>query len=371
MTLRPSPPARIGAVAALALAIALVSAGCTATPAAPPSSSTPKPTTSTISPTAAHAAAYVVGHLKDGDHVEGKFGADLGQTSDVALGLAATGGQPAALTKVLAYLEGHGAGYVHGDPSTGEKVGAHYAGPTGKLALMAQIAGKNPASFAGLDLTAEVRALMDSKGRFRDDSKFGDFSNPLGQAFDILALQRGTADGAPQVAIDYLLTAQCKDGGFAETFPKAGAKCDSSPDATGLALQALVAVGAGCPAVQARTWLMANQQPDGSFVSSAVDPSKPAAAVSGDKPANVNSTAYAALGLVAGGQSTSKIVSYLSSVQNLDGGLAVSPGSSDKASNVYASAQALDAFAGSSFLTAGPSPIKAAALVCAQATTGT
>ncbi len=352
-----APRARFRASAgmALTLALALVSAGCSADPA-PSSATTPSPTTSTSSPNAQQAAAYVVSQLKDGDHVVGKFGPDLGQTADVALGLAATSGQTAALATVLAYLDTHAAAYVHGDPSTGEKAGAHYAGPTGKLALVAQVAGKNPTSFGGVDLLSELRALMDSKGRFLDDSKYGDFSNPLGQAFGVLTLARSTGDGAPKAAIDYLLTAQCKDGGFAETFPKAGAKCSGTPDATGLALQALVATKSGCPAIKARTWLTARQGPDGSFAEGAADPGKAVG--------NVNSTAYAALGLIAAGPSPAKVVDYLVSVQNPDGGLAVKPGSADKKSNVYATAQALDAFAGASFLTIGPSPIKPAALTC-------
>jgi hypothetical protein len=365
-----SPRSRVSAGIALILAAALVSAGCASTTSASGSSSptsppiTPSPTTSTSSPNAQHAAAYVVGHLTGRDHVVGKFGPDLGQTSDVALGLAATTGQGAALAKVLTYLDTHAGAYVHGDPSTGEKKGAHYAGSTGKLALVAQAAGKNPSAFGGLDLIGELRALMASDGRFRDDSKFGDFSNPLGQAFDILALQRGTTEGAPQAAIDNLLTAQCKDGGFAETFPKVGAPCSATPDATGLALQALAAKGSGCWALKARSWLTAHQQADGSFGSSATDPSKPA------EP-NVNSTAYATIGLMAAGQSTSKVVDFLGSVQNPDGGLPIKPGSADTKSNVFATAQALDAFAGSSFLTIGPSPIPAKALVCPQAAPST
>ena len=359
-----SPRARIGAGTVLVLTVALATAGCAAKTTATSTTTTPSPTTTTSSPNAQRAAAYVASSLKDGDHVEGKFGPDLGQTSDVALGLAATGGQPVTLAKVLAYLDAHAAGYVHGDPSTGEKVGAHYAGSTGKLALVALATGKKPSSFGGFNLVSELLGLMGKDGRFRDDSKFGDYSNPIGQSFDILALKRGAPEGAPKASIDNLLTAQCPDGGFAEAFPKTGAACSSSPDATGLALQALVATGNDCPAVKAGTWLTAHQLADGSFANKAVDPSKPATA-------NVNSTAYAALGLVAGGQSTSKIVSYLSSVQNSDGGLAVNPGSGITKSDIFATAQALNAFAGSSFLTLGPSPIPVKALACTPTPSGT
>jgi hypothetical protein len=356
-----SPRGRVGAGIALTLAVALVSAGCS-TQNTTSSPTHPGPAPSTTAPNARLAAAYVVSQLKDGDHVVGKFGPDLGETSDVALGLAATRGQGTTLTKVLTYLNAHAAAYVHGDPSSGEKAGANYAGPTGKLALVAQVAGKDPSSFGGLDLISEIRGLMTSAGRFRDDSKFGDFSNPLGQAFDILALQRGSSDGAPKAAIDFLLTAQCADGGFAEAFPKAGTTCTSSPDATGLVLQVLIANGADCPAVKAVSWLTAHQQADGSFGSNAVDPSKPAAA-------NVNSTAYAALGLMTAAQSTSKVAKYLSSVQNPDGGLAIEPGTNDKKSNVNATAYALSALAGSTFLTLGPSPIQPKALGCPQTAT--
>ncbi|MEO6143935.1 MAG: prenyltransferase/squalene oxidase repeat-containing protein, partial [Dermatophilaceae bacterium] len=216
----------------------------------------------------------------------------------------------------------------------------------------------------GLDLIGELRALMKADGRFSDDSKFGDYSNPLGQSFGILALERATPEGAPQAAVDFLLTAQCTDGGFPDAFPKAGAKCSPSPDATGLALQALVAGGADCPATQARAWLKAHQQADGSFADSAVDPAKPAVG-------NVNSTSYAALGLIAAGESTKTVADYLGSVQSSDGGLAIKPASGDKKSNVYATAQALDAFAGSSFLTIGPSPITPKALACSQTATST
>ena len=185
-----SPRARLSAGTALALTVALVSAGCAAksTPAGSPQ--TPSPTTSTSSPAAQHAAAYVAGHLKEGDHVEGKFGADLGQTSDVALGLAATGGQPATLAKVLTYLDTHGAAYVHGDPSSGEKTGAHYAGSTGKLAFVARATGKNPASFGGLDLISELRALMGKDGRFLDNIQSVVIIHPPGQPLDSRGLDR-------------------------------------------------------------------------------------------------------------------------------------------------------------------------------------
>jgi len=309
------------------------------------------------------AAAYVITALTDGTHVVGPYGPDLGQSADVALGLASTDDHRATLAAVVLYLEQNSAGYVHGDPALGEKVDANYAGATGKLALVAQVTGNDPTSLGGIDLVSELRGLLvtagKDAGRFSDDSAFGDFSNPLGQSFAVLALERATSTGAPQVAVNYLVAAQCADGGFPEAF---GAKtCTSSPGATGLALQALVAAGADCPATRAQAWLTSAQAADGSFASIALEPTSPAAA-------NVNSTAYAALGLSAARQSTVASLAYLTSIQNADGGLPPVP-SSSKTSDVFATAQALVALAQTSFLAVGPRPLAVRTPTCVSATT--
>ena len=367
-----TPAPTTGSTTATTAPTALPSVTPTATPSTT-TTTTPVPTTTTTTPvlpgptvkvvaatsptgTAVdRAASYVVASLAGGDHVVGPFGPDLGQTADVALGLAAAGGQGPALARVVAYLKANAAAYVHGDPAFGEKADAHYAGPTGKLALVAQVTGNDPTAFGGLDLLAELRALASPTGRFLDDSAFGDFSNPLGQAFDVLALQR--AGGAPRATVDALVAAQCTDGGFPEAF---GGTCASSADASGLALQALVAADAGCPAAAALAHLQTTQSADGSFSSNAVDPAKTPVA-------NVNSTAYAALGLTAARASTAATVVYLRSVQNPDGGLPTIP-SSSPSSNLFATAQALAALAARSFLTVGPAPLLAVTPVCDTST---
>jgi prenyltransferase beta subunit len=262
---------------------------------------------------------------------------------------------------VVAYLAANAGDYVHGNPSFGEKAGANYAGPTAKLLLVALAAGEDPESFGGIDLVSELRALMLTKGakagRFADDSKFGDFSNPLGQAFGVLALERSTSAGAPRQAVAYLSAAQCPDGGFPDAF--GAKKCTSSPDATGLVVQALIAADADCSAARAVRWLMSNQSRNGAYTANAVDPSKPAVA-------NVNSTAYATLGLAAARRSTSKPVGYLLSVQNRNGGLPTVP-SASRASNLFATAQALPALARTSFLSLGDRPLAARTPTCPAA----
>ena len=335
----------------------------TSTPSATRGSTTTSSTPS-ATPTdtpLSRASAYVITALTDGTHVVGPYGPDLGQSADVALGLASTENHRATLAAVVTYLEQNSAGYVHGDPALGEKADANYAGATGKLALLAQVTGNDPTSFGGIDLVSELHALLVTSGteagRFADDSAFGDFANPLGQAFGVLALERATTAGAPQAAVDYLVAAQCADGGFPETF---GAKtCTSSPSATGLALQALVAADADCPATRAQAWLTSHQASDGSFEAVATEPTTLAVA-------NVNSTAYAALGLSATRQSTVTALAYLSSMQNADGGLPPVP-SSSKTSDVFATAQALVALAQTSFLAVGPLPLAGRTPICVSA----
>jgi hypothetical protein len=321
------------------------------------------------------AAAYLVDQLADGDHVVGAYGPDLGQTADVVLALSSAPAQRPARDAAAAYLVAHVDDYVHGaafvdGSAAGEKKGASYAGPTGKAIVTALAAGLDPRSLNGFDLVDELQGLMSSSGRFSDDSAFGDYSNPVGQAFDIIGLKRATGD-VPQPAVTFLLTAQCTDGGFADAYPTSPKSCTSNADTTGLALQALVAAGVtdtdsatACAAGRALSWLKAHDSTNGSYASGAVDPTAKAAA-------NVNSTAYAALGLTAAKASTSAQVAYLTSVQNEDGGLPIVPSSKDTSSNVLATAQALNALTGTTFLSLGSSPLAAAAPACTPEATPT
>jgi LPXTG-motif cell wall-anchored protein len=318
------------------------------------------------------AAAYLVKNLADGDHVVGPFGPDLGQTADVVLALSSVSSQNAARDAAAAYLAAHTDDYVHGaafaDGSAGsEKKGANYAGPTGKAIVAALAAGQDPRALGGFDLVSELTDLMVTSGaeagRFSDDSAFGDYSNPLGQAFDIIALTRATGD-VPDAAVRFLLTAQCADGGFDDAYPASARDCSSNPDATGLALQALVAAGvtdatsdSSCAAGAALAWLRAHDARDGSYASGAVNPSAPSAA-------NVNSTAYAALGLTAAKAGTTAQIAYLTKVQNADGGLPIVPASKDTTSNVLATAQALGALTRTTYLSLGSSPLPAATPAC-------
>ncbi|NLJ55292.1 MAG: terpene cyclase/mutase family protein, partial [Intrasporangiaceae bacterium] len=125
-------------------------------------------------------------------------------------------------------------GYIGTDGET-------YAGATAKSLILALALGLNPTDFGGVDLLATLDSLEQGSGadagRFSDRSEYGDYSNILVQSFAVLGLE-GAGVGASQAAVDYLISAQCDDGGFA--LNTGGATCVSDPDATALAVQALL-----------------------------------------------------------------------------------------------------------------------------------
>ncbi len=199
---------------------------------------------------------------------------DWGLTADTILALAAAGkGHHASAEAAMDNLMDNALSYVtDADFGAGNE---RYAGALGKLILVAKIEGKDIGSVGGLDLEAELRdrltATGPQTGRFVDLSTFGDFSNGLGQAFDVLALAR-TSGGVPAPAVTFLIAQQCPGGGFRIAYTT-GDTCtaDSSadPDATGLAIEALLSVPTS-PVVTAAVakgvvWLTTIQRPDGSF----------------------------------------------------------------------------------------------------------
>jgi hypothetical protein len=131
-----------------------------------------------------------------------------------------------------------------------------------------------------------------------------DPSNTFDQSFAVLGLAR--SGGVPQDAVDFLIRQQCAAGGFRlypDTPEGPSPSCDEQPgavldvDSTALAVQALLAaadVGAAGAADAARRgadWLATRQHPDGSFGGSG-----PTAG------ANSNSTGLAGQALAAVGR---------------------------------------------------------------------
>lgn len=286
----------------------------------------------------AAAASWLAGQLSEAGTVTGSFDGeqftDYGRTLDSALALLAAQGQDEVLGRALASVEQPDAVKTYTQGAPFDTAGAAYVGATAKLAFVVELTGGDATSVGGVDLLEQLLSLAQADGRFADRSDFGNFGNLYGHAFALLALD--TAGRTPADAlVQGLLDAQCPDGSFPETYePAPDTACTGQVDATGLVLQALGALDlAGeLPSQRAATWLIGQQQSDGSFP--------------GEAP--VNSTGYAVLGLNAVGAPTGGAVAYLVSQQNADGGLQRGAGE-DTSSDLFATAQALPALAGTTF----------------------
>jgi hypothetical protein len=257
------------------VAVALVPFAGTATAAASPAATSAA--ARTILPDDA-AAGWLARQFVDGDHLETDFGGtsfpDQGLTIDAVFAFAAarvSGTAGAAATRWLA-LPDNVSTYTGGGGTES------YAGPTAKLMLAAEVQGRNPRSFAGVDLRARLLDLLTSSGRFSDRSAFGDFSNAFGQSYAIVALNR--IGRTPPSAVAFLAGQQCADGGIPLDF---GVQpCAGDVDATALAVQALRSSGRTVAANQGLAWLASRQQRDGGF-----------AALEGTGTPNANSTGVA------------------------------------------------------------------------------
>jgi hypothetical protein len=243
-------------------------------------------------------AAYLVGRLTDGTHLESSFDdgqggtvtfVDYGLTADLALALASANSQDAVLAKVVGYLRAHVGDYVD---QTGA-AGGPYSGAAGKLAVLAESTGQDPAAFGGVNLLTLLTGNVCTTGNsdpnaFDPCSAAGDFRGAfsgVSQALGVLALGRaGVAVPAP--ALTRLGQLQCADGGFSSVLIAPGAACTSDVDTTGYAVQALSLQPSGDAAV-ARGWayLRSVQSADGGW--------------SGAAGANSNSTGLATQAVLA------------------------------------------------------------------------
>jgi hypothetical protein len=289
------------------------------------------------------AVEWLIGQLTRGDHLEDGSGPLYGPTADVGLALVSSRRRLGVLTRVVEWMSRTPQvdAYVHGLPYEAEEDASPappvddptYVGANAKLGLLVTLAARDPRSVAGDDLVENMLGLEQPSGAFEDRARDGNFANVYGQAFAILFLDAADDVVPSDASIDYLIGAQCPDGGFPETFDDA---CTSSVDATGLALQALVEAApadaaARAAAQDAASWLQSSRNADGSWGS----------------PANINSTGYAGMGVLAAGDGIDLPRLFLREVQNPNGGLPVSPGG---ASNALATAQALPLLAGTNYV---------------------
>lgn len=254
------------------------------------------------------AARYLEQQLMAGGHhfsvtFDGVDYADHGVTADAVLALDAAGTGQAEAAKATAWLAGDAVGYIgFGDKS---EIGA---GSVAKLLNVAVAQGVDPTAFGGYDLLATLTGLEQPSGRFSDVSKYGDSSNTFGQSFALIGLHRagGKVSGD---ARGYLLAQQCANGGFKLYMDDAGCTtdADADPDATAMAVQALIAVGGSSAAVSDGLDYLASRQ-------------GPSGGIGGGGPTsgiNANSTGLAGQAFLAGGRTAQAraAVGYLSTLQ--------------------------------------------------------
>lgn len=313
-------------------------------------------TPAAATPSTNSAAGWLAGQLVDGERFEAVFDGvaypDQGLTIDAVLAFAAAKVADTHAAKATTWLARPEilTGYI-GDGTEA------YAGATAKLAFAAQVRGKNPTTFGGVDLIGRLRGLQAPSGRFSDRSAWGDFSNAFSQSFALLALKR-TAAGAPAPGAAYLAASRCPDGGFPLQFEQP--TCTSEVDATAFAVQALIAVGRYGDAAPGVTWLVSKQAADGSFADFA-------------GLANANSTGLAAQALLAAGRPFAwlKARSFLLTLQvgcpSADrGAIAYTAAGFDPATAPRATAQAVPGLtvSGLAFLTAAGSRSTAPVPAC-------
>ena len=265
---------RITRPVAAVVAVATAATMLATAPAGAASPYDPKPTKA--------GAGWLSGQLTDGlVHNEQFDFDDIGLSIDVALGLDAAGKKPKVVKAITKAVAKNVASYTSFPPSV-------FAGATAKAAVLALEQGKNPHSFGGVDLVAQledrVATTAPIAGRIEDaydpaDPFGGDFANVIGQAY---AAQSLSLVGSPKAgpATAFLLQQQCAKGffrlGFTSDKTDADQSCGGAPkaerapdtDATSIAVLALAQVkGAKAKAAvkKAVAWLADRQQTNGSF----------------------------------------------------------------------------------------------------------
>jgi len=206
--------------------------------------------------------------------------ANLAQTANVVLALAATGSAPASAQSALAYMASHIDAYVIVD-------GADGPGQLALLLLDAVALGENPHSFGGTDLVSRLLATEQDAGAdagaFGTARQFTDqYASTYTQGLALAALAAAGVRGTPQVAasVSWLVGQQCPTssgtsaGGW--TSPEQPTNtCTLDPanyggpdtNSTALAVEGLAAQGALTAPVSssALTFLLSAQQSDGGF----------------------------------------------------------------------------------------------------------
>ncbi|WEV29161.1 terpene cyclase/mutase family protein [Streptomyces sp. 71268] len=324
-------------------------------PSTPPTSGPKPPWRPGEGPDLRKGTAYLVdrSRLQQGHFYENVVGsgfADFGLTIDGAYALAATGYDNGALRGIVDFLDGRGKDTTSSGRTVNDWTGVgtrHAAGGSiGKVAVLAQIVGRDPRDFAGHDLISALAAAVceaPSQAPERKCAAKGAYAyapSVFGQSLGVIAQLRAGEKAAASAPVAYLRGLQHASGAWPSLIPSTG---DSEVDSTAMAAMALDLVpdAASRQAVEkALAWIASKQLADGGF---------PGA--SGN---SVNSAALAVQGLSLDASKyqaqIAKARKFLARQQNSDGGFNVAA-DGQRGSDVRASTQGLGGSVGTSFAT--------------------
>ncbi len=264
------------------------------------------PAAAVLAPSAAMAAStdptlvgahYLQQQLAAGGHhfsvtFDGVDYPDHGVTADAVLALAAAGTAQDEAALATAWLADDVVGYIgFGDP----KPRSPPARPPSCSTSRSPRASTPPTSVATTSLD-DLQAAVGAAERplLRPVRRYGDLTtNTFGQSFALIGLDRA-GEPVSDAARAYLLAQQCPGGGFQLYMSDAGCTSDDSadPDATAMAVQALIAVGgASTEAGEGLDYLASRQDAAGG-----VGGGGPQSGV------NANSTGLAGQAFLAGGR---------------------------------------------------------------------
>lgn len=228
----------------------------------------------------------------DGQVSDDELFPDYGLTADTVIALAAAGVGGESSTAATDYLEANVELYVGDADGVGDPDGEFYAGALAKIVLVADVTGRDPESFGGVDVLSRLLSTETPEGRFSDISAFGDFSNNIGQSLAVLALRRAAPNQLSPEAAGFLGGQQCKDGTLKGNVPLTidADPClaaSASVDTSAFAVQALISVDDRPSAAAGLAFLTGSQDDDGGFSDLGVE--------------NSNSTGLGAQALRVGG----------------------------------------------------------------------
>jgi len=298
------------------------------------------------SPDLAAGAGYLAApaNLIDGHYYELFPGfADWGLTMDGAFALAATGGQDAALTSIVNFLDQVGSDGSGNTINSWTGIGTPYVsgGSLGKEALLAEVTGRDPHRFGGQDVLAALAASTCTGPSTAPDTSCAAAGNyaytpsVFSQSLGIVAqLRAGASAAAP---IGYLESLQEASGAWPSLIPSTGNADVDSTAMAAMTLALLPDATAQAAVTAGLTWIAGQQAAGGGFP--------------GTNPDSVNSTGLAVQALSLDqadyGSQIGKALAFLASQQNADGGFNIEPAT--PGSDIRATAQAVGGATGISF----------------------